>query len=191
MKKSLKVLMPIILVAIIMLLYYLIILNNKYYDSLQDIADEYYPGENAIYLQEGNYSYIIVDSENIASDDFIFKADEGQYIPFKNLFWESFNKKSYFQYKDIISEDFYSFIHVEVHEGYCILLLERYFVNDKKVDVKMYDNFEQLQPIKTYRREYYFKILEMDSIDENYEIRVDIGDNSYYIVGIKEFDLAK
>ena len=90
-----------------------------------------------------------------------------------------------------MSENFYSFAHVEIHDGYCILLLERYFVNDEKVEVVVYDNFEQLQPIKTYSREYYFKVLKMDSLDENYEIRVDIGENTYYIVGMKECSRAR
>ena len=151
-------------------------LNAKYYNSLKELAEDYYPDENAVYLQEQNYCYVIVDSEDLKREEFVYKTDDGKYIVFKNLILERLNRRRYFQYRDIVSENFYSFVHVEIHDGYCILLLERYFVNDEKVEVVVYDNFEQLQPIKTYSREYYFKVLKMDSLDENYEIRVDIGE---------------
>lgn len=180
----------IFIAAAIMLKYYINI-EKKYYNSLQEIAASYYPDENAVYLEKGNYCYIIVDSESIAREEFVFKTTEEKYIVFKNLISESFNRKRYFQYKDIVAENFYSFVHVELHGDYCIILLERYFVNDNKVDVIVYDSFEQIQPIETYSREYYFKVLEMSSIDEHYELRVDIGDDTFILINSEEIGKAR
>ncbi len=190
-KSRVKLLFCIVIFIVVMIILKYYIMGREYYNSLQEIADSYYPSETVIYLQEGNYCYIIVDNEDISREKFVYETDDGKYIVFKNLILERFNRRRYFQNRDIVSENFYMYVHVEIHDGYCILLLERYFVNDEKVEVVVYDNFEQLQPIKTYSREYYFKILTMDSLDENYEIRVDIGENTYYIVGIKEFNRAK
>lgn len=188
-----KVFIIIITIAFLVVLIFLRInnLSNKYYSSPMEFAKVYFPEEDATYIQELNYCYVIIDSDNNNKVEFMYKTDEEEYILFKNLVLERFNRRRFFIYKDIVPENFYSFIHVEIHEEYCIILIERYFVNNEKVDITVYDNYEQLKPTETYSREYYFTILKLDSIEENYELRVDVGENSYYIVGTNEFNRAK
>ncbi len=180
-----------IIITVLLVWRYNIRLEEKYYDSLQELAENYYPDENVVSLNEGNYYYVIADSEQYKGERFVYKTPEGKYIYLQELLIERFKRKQFHMFKDIEEQNFHSFVQVEIHEGNCIILLERYSIKDEKVNIKVYDNFDQLEPTAIYSREYYITMIDNDSITEDYEIRVEIGEDSYYIIGAKEIGRAK
>lgn len=190
-KFTFTIIVLLVIITVLLVWRYNIKTEGKYYNSLQELAENYYPDENVVYLYEGNYCYIIADSEHNKSEKFIYKTPEDKYIVLQELILERFTRKRLFRFKDIEEQGFYSFVRVEVHEEKCIILLGRYFITDDEVNIKVYDNFGQLEPIVTYSREYYITMLDTDSIGEDYEIRVEIGEDSYYIIGAKEINRAQ
>lgn len=191
-RKFILIIIVLLIFIIVLLVWrYNIRLEGKYFSSLQELAENYFPNENVVYLNAGNYCYVIADSEHKTSEKFVYKTPEGKYIYLQELIMERFNRKQFHMFKDIEEQYFYSYVKVEVHEEKCIILLGRYFVNDDKAKIKVYDNFGQLEPTLTYSREYYITMLDIDSISEDYEIRVEIGEDSYYIIGAKEINRAQ
>ena len=190
-KFSFTIVVLLIIITVLLVWRYNIKIEGKYYDSLQELAENYYPDENVVYLHEGNYCYIIADSEQKKSEIFVYKTPEGKYIYLQELFLERFKRRKYFMLREIENKDFYSFVKVEIHEENCIILLGRYYINDDKANIKVYDNFGQLEPTVTYSSEYYITMLDTDSIGEDYEIRVEIGEDSYYVIGAKEIGRAQ
>ncbi len=189
--KAFIIIAILIVIGITLLIWrYNIRLEEKYYDSLQELAQNYYPNEKVVYWDAGNYCYILADRENNSSERFIYKTPEGKYVYLQELFWESFKRKRLFMFKDIEEQKFNSFIKIEVHEGNCIILVGRYFIDNEKSNIKVYDNFGQLEQTLASGTEYYITILDIDSINEDYEVRVEFGDESYHIIGAKEIKWA-
>lgn len=190
-KFILTIIVLLIFIIVLLVWRYNIRLEGKYFSSLQELAENYYPDENVVYLNAGNYCYVIADREHNRSERFVYKTPEGKYIYIQELIMETFKRKRFFMFKDIEEQNFYSYVKVEVHEENCIILLGRYFVNYENTNIKVYDNYGELEPTVTSGTEYYITMLDIDSISEDYEIRVEIGEDSYYIIGAKEINRAQ
>lgn len=179
------------LLSVIMIAISYINTDHKYYNSLEEIAKSYYSEENVVYIRDGRYSYIILNRKKDNEEKLIYETDNGKFLVFNNISNETKNSNKSLILADVDSKSFYSFIHVYEHESKYIILIERYFINNEKLESQVYDDYGIWQQVNTIGREYYFNVFDYTLFDENYELSVKINGETYFLFNKDKYEKEK
>lgn len=156
--------------------------DKNHYDTLDEIIEAHYPNSNSAIMNSDNYYYIITEKEDIVQDRLIFKNPEQKYLIFNNWHDETRNANSYFQYIRLDYNTFRSYVNVDVHDEKYIISIERYYINDKKSEENIYDNYGQWQKLEFFGRAFYFNVLEAGLVNEDYEITLKTNDRTISLI---------
>lgn len=181
----------IIIVAIMIIITTLIVINiiqyfeskdDITYSSINEIIEKKYDG--AIYIQEGNYYYIIYKGENANVEQLVLSLDEENFIIFNQ--WHEITKDSRKNFELINDYYFMGALNEVKHNDKYILLIERWLI---KYPARVYDNFGDWEMTTIYGTEYYFKVLDSSEINIDYRIYAETEDGELNLFGMNELVL--
>jgi len=138
---------------------------------------------DSTYIKENDYVYIITDGEG---EDLMYKNAEGKYVDFNYWHEETKSAGKYFEIVETDLEEFSAFVYVYQHNDCYIISIERYFYKKVNEEALVYDNFGEWKPFEAYGYSYYFKVLDSKTVENDYQISVDIDGKTYYLIGIEE-----
>ncbi len=156
--------------------------DKNYYNSMTEIIDNKYKNTDAIVIGEEDYFFIITDEEK----SFVLKDSDGKYIFCNNWHEETKNIQRGGGIIEIESIEFFGSITVYKHKDNYIVLITQYVVQEKNSDIIVYDIYSKWEWLERHGSKYFYKIIDSEFVDDNYEINADIYNESYNLANLSE-----
>ena len=153
--------------------------NVKYYDSIEELIEDNFKNKNTMYVTKSDFTYVFSDLDTNVYETLVHKNEDDKYL----LCYK--NRGNVSDYTTIFEtvglNGFAAYLKVTVYEGNAIILINRYHMDwdGRKVNIK--DSYEELQPIDAFCNVCYFKVMDSELLDENYEIIVEMYNRDHVI----------
>lgn len=161
--------------------------DNKAYNSIEEILETKYGNyKDKTYIEMDNYYYIILKDEVINIEELVWSYEEGKYV-FVNR-WNENTKDAKEDYVYLDFDDIFGKIYITKHEENYIILIDRALV---KQPIRIFDNYGEWEKISIYGVEYYFHILDVSEISNDYKVYAKTENGNEFLLGAEKLKLLE